>query len=149
MLRSLIFCVFIFINTVAIAAVHEVLMLNNSNRGIMAFEPSVLEVNVGDQVKFIPKEVGAHNTVSSLVPKEAEQWASNPDTEIIINITQPGIYFYICQPHLPMGMVGFIVANKDLNNLEAIIIQANKTSESFALNQERLQEDLETIKNIK
>jgi pseudoazurin len=135
--------------SLSFAKTHEVYMLNNSDKGIMAFSPAVLEVSVGDQVKFVPKEMGAHNSVSEVIPAGAMEWAGNPDQEVIVNITQKGVYYYICKPHLPMGMVGFIVVDKDLSNLDKVKQKVEEAAKSIAVNKDRVLGDLKAVEAIK
>lgn len=125
--------------------VHKVEMLNNGSRGVMAFHPSVVHVSVGDQVKFVPTQMGGHNTQSLLIPDSAQAWKGGSDQEVTVNIEHPGVYFYICAPHLAMGMVGFIVADKDLSNFSAVKDKVNEISKTWVMNKERVKEDLVTI----
>ncbi|NQZ32724.1 MAG: pseudoazurin [Oceanospirillaceae bacterium] len=132
-------------STLAYAAEHEVLMLNTNASGIMAFEPALLNVAVGDTVKFIPKDMG-HNaeSIEGLMPVGAASFKGDISAEIIIKIEKEGVYVVQCNPHSMMAMVSVIVAGK-ATNLAQIKEQAENYSTKFVMNKTRLQEILAKI----
>ena len=77
--------------------------------GARAFETPVIYVGVGDNVQFT--NMNSHNsvTVNELLPEGAEGWASGMGENLALTMTVPGIYSYVCQPHIGFGMVGVIV----------------------------------------
>lgn len=80
-----------------------------------SFTPSTLTISAGDSVQF---EMSAtHNVVEVTQANwEAKKAAQKDDgftvdfggTELITFDT-PGTYYYVCEPHVAMGMVGMIV----------------------------------------
>lgn len=134
------------VSTTVMAAEHSVLMLNSNATGIMAFEPALLNVAVGDTVKFIPKELG-HNaeSVANLIPAGATPFKGDLSTEIIVTIEQEGVYVIQCDPHSIMAMVAVIVAGKP-TNLADIKAKAADYATKFVMNKERLNNILAQIK---
>lgn len=120
----------------AMAADHQVRMLNTGKDGSMVFEPGFLRVAKGDTVKFV-KVDPSHNSASVLVPAGATPWKGKPDEEISVKLDQEGVYLYVCEPHKIMGMAGVIQVGKPLNLAEAKG-QAETLSKSFVMNKDRL-----------
>lgn len=119
------------------AAEHVVQMLNQGPGGTMVFEPAYLKVDVGDTVVFQPTQRGGHNSKSAYVPDGATEWSSPPDTEYKVEMTVEGVYVYVCQPHLVMGMSGVIQVG-EAANLEAAKAAATTAAAGFAMNKDRL-----------
>ncbi|WP_430512927.1 pseudoazurin [Pannonibacter phragmitetus] len=101
----------------ASAADHEVKMLNYGTEGSMVFEPSFLEVQVGDTVTFVPTNSG-HNVRSYVVPEGTQAWNTPMDERTTVTISQPGVYLYYCPPHLMMSMIGMIQAGEAVNRAD-------------------------------
>ncbi|MBN3561469.1 pseudoazurin [Aliamphritea spongicola] len=122
--------------TPAYAAEYEVKMLNANEEGNMVFEPSVLQVEVGDTVTFIPSDP-VHDSISVLTPAGANSWHGKRDQKISVVINKEGVYIYKCAPHYYYGMVGVIHAGNPVNLAEAQ--QAAKDiSSKFLMNKDRL-----------
>lgn len=126
------------------AAEHQVKMVNNGKDGMMSFEPTFLKAEKGDTVKFI-KTDAAHNSASVLVPTGAKEWKGKMDEEIVVSLTQDGVYVYVCDPHKTMGMAGVIQVGKP-TNLDAAKAEADKLSKSFVMNKDRLSKALAQVK---
>lgn len=77
--------------------------------GARNFEPVSLYVAEGDKVAF--SNMNSHNSVSveGLIPEGATAWAGALGENIAPSLEKPGIYSYVCQPHIGFGMVGVIV----------------------------------------
>jgi len=122
----------------ALAETHTVTMKTKGENGMMVFEPAVLKVELGDTVRFEPTDPG-HNseTISGLIPAGAEGWKGAMGQAVEVTITQEGVYVYKCAPHLPMAMVGMIVAGKPVN-LEQVISDAAAVKTQFFKNKKRL-----------
>jgi len=120
----------------AMAADHQVRMLNAGKDGTMVFEPGFLRVARGDTVRFV-KVDPSHNSASVLVPAGATPWKGKPDEEISVKLDQEGVYLYVCDPHKIMGMAGVIQVGKPVNLAEAKG-QAETLSKSFVMNKDRL-----------
>lgn len=128
----------------AMSAEHVVQMLNQGASGAMVFEPAFLKVDVGDTVVFQPTQAGGHNSQSAFVPDGAESWQSGPDQEFKVEMTVEGVYLYVCQPHLVMGMSGVIQVGEAVN-LDAAKEAAAATAGGFMMNKDRLSTALASI----
>ena len=94
----------------ALAADHEVLMLNKDSEGrAMQFEPAFLKVAPGDTVTFIAKDK-SHNSesIAKALPEGAQGWKGKINQEIKVTFDVEGFHAYKCLPHVGMGMVGLI-----------------------------------------
>jgi pseudoazurin len=94
----------------------EVKMLNKGAKGAMVFEPDFIKAAVGDTVKFVIVDKG-HNaeSIKGMIPEGAEPFKGKVSEEIILTLTQEGIYGVKCLPHYGMGMVALIVAGNPVN----------------------------------
>lgn len=128
----------------ALAAEHQVKMLNNGKDGTMVFEPSFLKVAKGDTVKFI-KVDPSHNSASVIVPAGAKSWKGKMDEEIAVQLDQEGVYVYVCDPHKVMAMVGVIQVGKAAN-LDEAKKESEKLSKTFVMNKDRLANLLGQVK---
>ena len=61
----------------------------------MLFSPHILEVNVGDTVKFVPADKG-HNSelIKDMLPKGADKWKGKINKEVEVTFDTPGFYGY-------------------------------------------------------
>ena len=114
-------------------------MLNQGTDGVMVFEPSVLQIQVGDTVTFTPANPG-HNSASmaGMIPAGAESWDSGMSQSVTVTFTEEGTYVYQCTPHLMMAMVGVITVGDPGANLDAIKVSATEAKSSFMMAQDRL-----------
>lgn len=97
-----------------LAAEHVVRMLNAGDGGSMIFEPAFVHARPGDTVRFEPANTG-HYVRSLATPAGVAQWNSQEDQPYAVTLDQPGLYFYICPPHLMMGMIGLIQVGEASN----------------------------------
>lgn len=106
--------------TSAMAAEHEVKMLNKGAAGAMVFEPELIKVAPGDTVTFVATDAG-HNaeTIKGMLPDGAEPFAGKMGKDVSVTFTEPGVYGVKCKPHYAMGMVAAIVVG-DAVNVETI-----------------------------
>jgi pseudoazurin len=105
------------ISTYAYAAEVDVKMLNKGSDGsVMAFEPALVHVAVGDSVHFIATDKG-HNaeSIANMVPDGAQPFSGKMNEELVVKLDKPGVYGYRCKPHYGMGMVGLIVVGNPVN----------------------------------
>ena len=129
-----------FLISLAITAeTYTVKMLNQGTEGIMVFEPSILDVDVGDTVIFEATDA-AHNSESmeGMIPNGAVSWSGPLSKDISVTFDIPGVYGYQCTPHSMMAMVGIIRVGKNIDNLETLKAVANIKKSSFVMNQDRL-----------
>jgi plastocyanin len=85
---------------------------HNVQVGNYYFNPSSLNVEVGDIVKWV-WVAGTHTTTSSTIPAGAASWdkpitAANQTYSYAVAVA--GVYNYVCTPHVGMGMVGSFTA---------------------------------------
>lgn len=104
------------IGQAALAEEHVVEMLNRGESGPMVFEPALIEAEVGDTVRFLATDRG-HNaeTIEGMIPDGAEMVVGAINEEIVIEVTEEGVYGIRCKPHVGMGMVALIVAGEPVN----------------------------------
>ena len=92
---------------VASAETFEVQMLNKGADGErMVFEPSFIQVQPGDTVKFLATD-RSHNAElnKGMHPDGAESFKGKINEEIEVTLDIEGVYGVICKPHFAMGMV--------------------------------------------
>ncbi len=77
--------------------------------GARAFETPIIYVAEGDKVAF--SNMNSHNSqsVEGLIPEGATAWVGKMGEGISPALDKPGIYSYVCLPHIGFGMVGVIV----------------------------------------
>ena len=125
----------------------EINMLNNGKEGSMVFEPAVVSAEVGDTLKFLPTQIGGHNSQSVYVPKGAKAWMGPYDQPFEVALTAPGVYIYKCAPHLSLGMVGFVVV-KPVADAEAADKAFNTLVSSIYANKDRVKQQYAEVKKM-
>ena len=105
----------------ALAADHQVQMLNKGANGVMVFEPAFVQAEVGDTVTFVPTDKG-HDVASlpGMLPEGVAEFESKLNEQFVLTLDKPGLYGVKCKPHLPMGMVALIQAGPDAPNYDAL-----------------------------
>ena len=76
------------------------------------FNPSSLNVEVGDIVKWVWVQ-GSHTTTSSSIPGGAASWdapINSGNQTYSYTVTVAGVYNYVCTPHAGMGQTGTFTA---------------------------------------
>jgi plastocyanin len=103
------------------------------------FNPSSLNVEVGDIVKWVWVQ-GSHTTTSSSIPAGAASWdelITSGNQTYSYTVTTAGTYNYVCTPHAGMGMVGSFIATAAANTLTVTPsnqnVNANAGSTSFTV----------------
>ena len=104
----------------AVAADHEVKMLNRGAAGAMVFEPAFLKIAPGDTVTFVPTDKG-HNaeSIRDMAPDGASPFRGAMNKSVAVTFEEQGLYGYKCAPHYGMGMVGLIAVGEAGVNLDA------------------------------
>ena len=145
-LSPIIFTALTVISSYAFGEDFEVTMLNQGADGVMVFEPSVLQISVGDTVTFKPTNPG-HNSASiaGMIPTGAISWDGAMSQEVKVTFTEEGTYVYQCTPHLMMAMVGVIAVGDASVNLSAVKEAAGEKKSEFMMSAERLSGYLEGI----
>ena len=105
----------------SMAADETIEMLNKSGNEIMVYSKKIVRVDVGDTVFWKATDKG-HNVefIKGGVPEGVDKFKSKFNVDTEYKFTVPGIYAYWCTPHKTMGMIGFVIVNEDLSNLESI-----------------------------
>ena len=96
-------------------------MLNKRDDGQkMVFSEDVVNVAVGDTVKWLPTDKG-HNVEFVAGPEGVEfPPKSGLNKEVSMAFDKPGVYLYVCTPHKVMGMIGLVVVGDDTSNKDSI-----------------------------
>ena len=93
----------------------NIIEIRMTNRGGGAFEPSEITAGPGDVLRFVNVE-GVHNISfpASRNPSGISLPAASPyltaagQTHDMVLPETPGEYFFQCDPHVPVGMVGTV-----------------------------------------
>ncbi len=112
----------LFFSNFAVAEDVTIEMLNKLDKRNMVFSLEIVSINSGDTVFWKATDKG-HNVEfisKGGVPEEVEKFKSKVGKDTEFNFTIPGIYAYWCTPHKTMGMIGFVIVDNDLSNLDSI-----------------------------
>jgi pseudoazurin len=124
----------------ALAAEHEVLMLNKGESGAMVFEPAFVKAEPGDTIRFVPTDKG-HNaeSIKGMLPEGVESFKSAFSKEFVLEVSSEGVIGVKCTPHYGMGMVALIVVGDPVNLDAAMAVKhGKKASQRFAAAFEQL-----------
>jgi len=96
-------------------------MLNKDADGNrMVYSTEIVEIGIGQTVKWIPTDKG-HNVEFIAGPEGFEiPKKSKNSKEVEMQFDIPGIYYYWCTPHKGMGMIGLVVVEGDISNIDDI-----------------------------
>ena len=122
-MRHLLIILFgLFISNVVLAEDATVEMLNKLDKRSMVFSQEIVRINAGDTVfwKAINKGHNVEFVSKNGVPEGVEKFKSKIGKDTEFTFTIPGIYAYWCVPHKAMGMIGFVIVDEDLSNLDSI-----------------------------
>tara|TARA_Y100000590_G_C15695223_1_gene1004867 strand:- start:903 stop:1337 length:435 start_codon:yes stop_codon:yes gene_type:complete len=122
MKKLLIILVLTLISKFSLAGDVTVEMLNKFENRSMVFNAEIVRINSGDTVYWKSVDPG-HNVEfikKNGVPEGVEKFKSKVSKDAEFTFTIPGIYAYWCVPHKTMGMIGFIIVDNDLSNLDSI-----------------------------
>tara|TARA_Y100001936_G_scaffold164188_1_gene160384 strand:+ start:105 stop:542 length:438 start_codon:yes stop_codon:yes gene_type:complete len=122
MKNILVFIAFLFVTGSLNAADVTVEMLNKLDKRSMVFSQEIVRINSGQTVEWLSTDKG-HNVEfikKNGVPEGVEKFKSKVGKDVEFTFTVPGIYAYWCTPHKTMGMIGFVIVDEDLSNLESI-----------------------------
>ena len=121
-MRIFIVLITVFLSPVVFASDVTVEMLNRLDKETMVFSTKIIKVNAGDTVFWKATDPG-HNVsfiMKGGVPDGVEKFTTKIGKDAEYTFSIPGIYAYLCVPHKSMGMIGFVVVNNDLSNLDSI-----------------------------
>ena len=97
-------------------------MLNKLEKRNMVFSEEITRIDLGDTVFWTATDPG-HNVEfisKNGIPEGIDKFKSKIGADTEFTFTVPGIYAYWCTPHKTLGMIGFVIVDNDLSNLEAI-----------------------------
>ncbi|WP_114966969.1 plastocyanin/azurin family copper-binding protein [Alkalilacustris brevis] len=106
---------------------HTVTAHNRAPDGAqMAFAPAVLHIAPGDTVDFRHADRG-HNVQSfdEMQPDGGVSFGGTIGEEISVTFDVEGTYGYFCQPHLAMGMIGYVLVGDFTINLDQVRTTSN------------------------
>ncbi len=124
---------------------HIIEMRNTSGAESMVFVPAFLEAEVGDTVTFKTTEGSGHHAETVLVPKSVRGWHTKIDKPTSFKVTKEGLYLYICEPHLAMGMVGIIQVGRAVN-IDAARNTVERYEKKISMNKGRFQGALANVR---
>ena len=108
----------------------QVEMLNRLKKQKMVFNPTIVEVSLGDTVNWVAKSKG-HNVEFFASPQDTK-FKSKVSKDVEYTFVESGIYLYVCTPHKGMGMYGVVMVKRDglydLTNLEEVEASFKKGS---------------------
>lgn len=96
-------------------------MKNQGAAGAMVFEPAFVRAQPGDTVHFVPGDM-SHNaeTIAAILPNGVAPVKGGMNKELVLTVTERGLYGVKCSPHYSMGMVALVqVGNGPSPNLAA------------------------------
>ena len=94
-------------------------MLNKDADGNkMVYSQELVKIEVGDTVTWLPSSKG-HNVEMISSPNKMK-FKSKNGKEAKITFDTPGIYYYLCTPHMGMGMIGLVVVGNDISNINDV-----------------------------
>tara|TARA_Y100000590_G_C15385618_1_gene888104 strand:+ start:294 stop:776 length:483 start_codon:yes stop_codon:yes gene_type:complete len=111
-----------FVSNASFAEDQTIEMLNKLDKRSMVYSQEIVRINSGDTVSWISTDPG-HNVEfisKNGVPEGVEKFKSKVGKDTQYTFTIPGIYAYWCVPHKTMGMIGFVIVDEDLSNLDKI-----------------------------
>jgi pseudoazurin len=117
----------------AVAADHQVQMLNKGEKGAMVFQPDFIVAAPGDTVTFVPTDKG-HDAASidGMIPDGAEPFKGEMSKPLTVTLDKEGVYGVKCVPHYGMGMVALVVVGKPVNLEQAEAVkQPGKAKKVF------------------
>jgi pseudoazurin len=96
-------------------------MLNKLEKERMIYNPRIIYINSGDTIKWLSEDKG-HNVAFTKkgVPAGVDLFRSNINQDAEFTFTVPGIYAYNCTPHYGLGMIAFVIVDKDLSNFDQV-----------------------------
>ena len=105
-----------------IAADTTIEMHNKIGKESMVYSKKIVKINVGDTVfwKSVDKGHNVEFIKKKGVPAGVKKFKSKVSKDAKYTFKVPGIYAYWCTPHKNMGMIGFVIVGRNLDNLESI-----------------------------
>ncbi|MEP9398598.1 pseudoazurin [Mesorhizobium sp. KR2-14] len=118
----------------ALAADHQVQMLNKGEKGAMVFQPDFIQAAPGDTVTFLPTDNGHDaESIKGMIPEGADAFKGKMNEQITVTLDKEGLYGVKCTPHYGMGMVALIVVGSPGNLEEAKAVKhPGKAKKVFA-----------------
>jgi len=80
-----------------------------------SYDPMVLQIEPGDEVKWVNMSGHFNQFEANLIPEGAEPWTTQMGNDVSRTFDVEGVYVYKCPPHFAMGMVGAIIVGEPHN----------------------------------
>ena len=99
------------VTSAAGAAEHEIRMLGEGPDDPMVFEPDFIHAAAGDTIRFVAVD-GYHNaeSIRAMFPDGAEAFKGEIGKDVIMTLSEAGVYLVKCKSHYGVGMVALVVA---------------------------------------
>jgi pseudoazurin len=116
----------LLVTPVAQAAEREVKEVNQGSLGLMAFEPGVLKLKVGDTLHVTAADFGHDlESIDGMIPAGAQAVKVVGPKGGEVKFTKPGIYAFKCAPHYSAGMVLLVQVGAPVNLAQVQAAAAN------------------------
>lgn len=107
----------------ALAAHHEIAMVNIGSTGAKAFEPAFIEAKLGDTVTFLPVDKGFNaEIIPGMLPLGARGFRGEMNKPVTITLTQEGVWGVKSMPYYGLGMVALIQVGSPVNLEDALSV---------------------------
>lgn len=100
-----------FFMAVSPAAAETYTVKMGADNGMLAFEPSTLNIKAGDTVKWVNNKLPPHNIMfeGDAANKSHDQLMFSAGETYEVTFDNAGTYSYYCSPHRGAGMTGKVV----------------------------------------
>tara|TARA_B100001123_G_scaffold441760_1_gene583680 strand:- start:714 stop:1148 length:435 start_codon:yes stop_codon:yes gene_type:complete len=122
MRNFIVFLLVFFCSKILFAEQINIEMLNKLENRNMVFSDEIVNINSGDTIIWKATDKG-HNVefiIKGGVPEGVDKFKSKVGKDVEYTFSIPGIYAYWCTPHKTMGMIGFVIVDNDLSNIDSI-----------------------------
>lgn len=105
---------------IGLAAEHVMRMAIETEAGRFRFEPALLFIQPGDDIRFVPdSRLHGPKSIPGMLPGKEKGWRGRMGTELVVRFDRPGVYGFKCMAHYEVGMVALVVVGKDPGNWQA------------------------------
>lgn len=92
----------------------------DDSSAMQVFKPRLVNAKVGDTIKFIPSDpTHQSSSIEGMIPAGVTGWEGKINEEVTYVIPKAGVYGYKCVPHYAAGMIGMIVVEGEMGNVDA------------------------------
>jgi pseudoazurin len=117
----------------AMAADHQIQMLNKGEKGAMVFQPDFVKAEVGDTITFVPTDKGHDaESIKGMLPRGRRAVQGQDERADHREAGKGRCVRRQVHPHYGMGMVALVVVGKPVNLEEAKAAKhAGKAKKAF------------------